>query len=75
MNAIRLTYATELIDQIYANGDEDVTIEVALNNALGHENGTKGLDSIIEKNPKFSASTTRSQVSHHRYPRCRCGSC
>lgn len=62
MNAIRLTYATEMIDQIYDNGREDITIETALINALGRENGTQVLDSIIKNNPAFSPTTTRLEV-------------
>ncbi|GAB1312630.1 Putative beta--galactanase [Madurella fahalii] len=62
MNAIRLTYAIEMIDQIYDNGDRDVTIEVALTSALGHENGSKILERVIQNNPSFSSTTTRLQV-------------
>lgn len=62
MNAIRLTYAIEMIDQIYENGDKDVTIESALVNALGQENGTDILGMIIKNNPSLSSTTTRLQV-------------
>lgn len=62
MNAIRLTYAIELIDQIYDNGGVDVSIETALTNALGSENGTAVLDEILTNNPSFTASTTRLEV-------------
>ncbi|KAB5542501.1 glycoside hydrolase superfamily [Coniochaeta sp. 2T2.1] len=62
MNAIRLTYAIEMIDQIYSNGGKDVPISTALTKALGATNGAKVLAQIIAKNPQFSASTTRLQV-------------
>jgi hypothetical protein len=64
MNAIRLTYAIEMIDQIYENGDKDVTIETALVNALGKANGTDILERIIKNNPSLSSTTTRLQVRH-----------
>ena len=38
-NFIRLTYAIEMVDQIYEREGEDVGIEVAMINALGYENG------------------------------------
>lgn len=61
MNAVRLTYAIQMIDEIYDNGGKDVTIEKALSQALG-ANGPKVLAQIIKNNPSFSASTTRLQV-------------
>lgn len=62
MNAIRLTYAIEMVDQIYANGGKDVAISTALTKALGATNGPKVLAQIVAKNPQFSAETTRLQV-------------
>ena len=62
MNAIRLTYAIEMIDQIYTNGGNDIPISTALTKALGATNGPKVLAQIIAKNPQFTASTTRLQV-------------
>lgn len=62
MNAIRLTYAIEMIDQIYANGGKDVAISTALTRALGATNGPKVLAQIVAKNPQFGAETTRLQV-------------
>lgn len=67
MNAIRLTYAIEMIDQIYGNGGADVPIQTALTKALGSANGNKVYGQITAKNPQFNASTTRLQVS--RSPR------
>jgi hypothetical protein len=62
MNAIRLTYAIEMIDQIYENGGKDIPISTALTEALGATNGTKVLNEILTQNPQFTASTTRLQV-------------
>ncbi|KAL1839260.1 hypothetical protein VTJ49DRAFT_1697 [Mycothermus thermophilus] len=62
MNAVRLTYATEMVDQYFDNGEKDVTIETALVAALGKENGTKVLERILDNNPEFKATTTRLQV-------------
>lgn len=61
MNVIRLTYAIEMIDDIYEGGD--VSLEDATQIALGAENGTKVLNEILAANPAFSANTTRLQVS------------
>ncbi|KAI0010678.1 glycoside hydrolase family 5 protein [Xylariaceae sp. FL0662B] len=62
MNAIRLTYAIELVDQYYDNGEKDVTIQKAFTDALGQENGTEVYNKVIANNPSFSARTTRLQV-------------
>lgn len=62
MNSIRLTYAIEMIDQIYANNDKDIQIDTALTKALGATNGPKILAKILANNPQFSASTTRLEV-------------
>lgn len=62
MNSVRLTYAIELIDQIYENGGVDIPIGTAFINALGSENGTKVLNQVMDKNPSFTPYTTRLQV-------------
>lgn len=62
-NSVRLTYAIEMIDQIYENGETDITIQRALTDALGQEHGTTVYNSIIENNPSFNDETTRLQVS------------
>ncbi|KAH8162051.1 hypothetical protein CIB48_g6195 [Xylaria polymorpha] len=62
MNAIRLTYATELIDQYYDNGEQDVTMQKAFIDALGQEAGMAIYDKVVANNPSFSAETTRLQV-------------
>jgi len=61
-NSIRLTFAIELIDQIFENGGQDVPISTAFVNALGQENGTKIFNQVLANNPSFSKVTTRLQV-------------
>jgi hypothetical protein len=61
MNVIRLTYAIEMIDDIYAGGDN--TMKTSFINALGTENGTTIFNEVVKHNPQFSASTTRLEVS------------
>lgn len=61
MNAIRLTYAIEMIDDIYSN-NANSSLQGTLINALGQDNGTKVLDQIVQKNPDFTANTTRLEV-------------
>ncbi|KAH8673450.1 glycoside hydrolase family 5 protein [Xylariales sp. PMI_506] len=62
LNVIRLTYAIELIDQIYENGGVDVPIETAFIEALGQENGTTVFNEVLKQNPSFTAQTTRLEV-------------
>ncbi|KAK8066258.1 beta-1-6-galactanase [Apiospora hydei] len=62
MNAIRLTFAIELIDQIYANDGVDVPLSTAFTEALGAEDGTIILDQVLANNPSFTESTTRLEV-------------
>ncbi|KAK3385964.1 glycoside hydrolase superfamily [Podospora didyma] len=62
MNAIRLTFAIQMVDEIYANSGKDITLEKAFVQALGQANGIKILNQVIAKNPIFNASTTRLQV-------------
>ena len=62
MNAIRLTYAIQMIDEIYANGGEDVTVQAAFTQALGETDGPARFAEFLEKNPSFDESTTRLQV-------------
>jgi hypothetical protein len=63
MNVIRLTYAIEMIDQIYENSGNDIPIQAAFINALGQENGTAVYRKVIANNPSFGSATTRLQVS------------
>jgi hypothetical protein len=61
MNAIRLTFAIEMIDDIKDNGG-DVRLSAAFNKALGTTNGPVVYNKVLQNNPQFSASTTRVQV-------------
>ncbi|EGO56002.1 hypothetical protein NEUTE1DRAFT_148368 [Neurospora tetrasperma FGSC 2508] len=62
MNAIRLTFAIQMVDEIYSNGAKDITLQKAFTQALGSTNGPKLLNQVLAKNPQFTASTTRLQV-------------
>lgn len=62
MNVIRLTYAIEMIDDYYANGQVDVPILTSFTNALGTTNGNAIFQKVIKNNPTFTTSTTRMQV-------------
>lgn len=67
MNSIRLTYATEMVDQIYDNDMVDVSIRKSFVDALGRENGTAVFNRVIENNPSFHSNTTRLEVSGVSY--------
>lgn len=60
-NAVRLTFAIEMVDDILDNGG-DVTLKDTLTKALGEANGTIILQKILANNPQFTAETTRLQV-------------
>jgi hypothetical protein len=62
-NAVRLTFAIEMVDDILDNGG-DVTLNDTLTTALGQTNGTKILRQILANNPQFTAETTRLQVHY-----------
>lgn len=62
MNIVRLSFATEMIDDIYALG-QDTDIKTSFIKVLGQENGTAVLENVLKHNPQFSASTTRLEVS------------
>ncbi|RDW87893.1 putative beta-galactanase protein [Coleophoma crateriformis] len=62
MNVIRLTYATQMIDEIYDNGGEGIPIATALVSALGQENGTSIFQRILANNPTFSENITHLEV-------------
>lgn len=62
-NAVRLTFAIEMVDDILDNGG-DVTLNDTLTTALGQTNGTKILGQILANNPQFTAETTRLQVHY-----------
>jgi hypothetical protein len=62
MNVVRLTYAIEMVDQIYKNNGEDVDLQTAFTQGLGQENGTAILADVLSNNPQFTASTKRLEV-------------
>ena len=62
MNAIRLTYAIQMVDQYYSNGNKDTTVQQSFTNALGSTNGPKVYAKFLAANPSFNASTTRLDV-------------
>lgn len=61
LNSVRLTFATEMIDDIYSKSPNQ-TLEHSVLNALGKANGTVVLAQILEKNPEFTKDTTRLEV-------------
>ncbi|CAI6332908.1 unnamed protein product [Periconia digitata] len=61
LNSVRLTYATEMIDDVYSNSPNQ-TLEKSVLNALGAENGTVVLGQILDNNPEFTKETTRLEV-------------
>jgi hypothetical protein len=61
MNVIRLTFAIEMIDDVFDNGG-DKTVLAAFQKALGTANGSKVFNQVVAKNPSFSSTTTRLQV-------------
>ena len=60
-NSIRLTFAIEMIDQMYANNGSDLPFSTSVNQALG-QNASTVLDAILKNNPTFTANTTRLEV-------------
>lgn len=72
MNVIRLTYAIEMIDQIYENDGVDVPISQAFVEALGEANGTSVYNEVLSANPDFSPNITRLEVSQRMM--CQLGS-
>lgn len=61
LNSVRMTFAIEMIDDIYSNSPNQ-TLEKSVINALGKDNGTVVLKQILEKNPEFTNQTTRLEV-------------
>ncbi|KAK8022258.1 hypothetical protein PG993_013025 [Apiospora rasikravindrae] len=60
MNAVRLTFAIEMIDQIT---HKDIPISKAFTDALGQENGTAVLQKVLKNHQGlFDENTTRLQV-------------
>lgn len=63
MNVIRLTFAIEMVDEIYSNDGEDIDLRTAFVSGLGAENGTAKLADVLANNPQFTEQTTRLEVS------------
>ncbi|CAG8977272.1 hypothetical protein HYALB_00010892 [Hymenoscyphus albidus] len=61
MNAIRLTFATEMIDQHFDKGKDTPLLE-SFQAALGPDNGQAVFDKVLANNPTFTPETTRLQV-------------
>lgn len=61
LNSVRLTYATQMIDEIYSKGS-DTSLEVSFKSGLGDEYGAQILQKVLSYNPEFTANTTRLQV-------------
>lgn len=61
MNVIRLTFAIEMIDDVYRSGD--VTLQKAFDIALGADNGSIVYREVLKHNPRFNDKTTRVDVS------------
>ena len=67
MNVVRLTYATQMIDEYFENGEVDIPVLTSMTNVFGVENGTKIFGQILEKNPEFTNATTRLEVSSYSH--------
>lgn len=52
-----------MIDQIYDNGGKDVDLQTAFTKALGSQNGSAVLAKVLAKNPQFTKTTKRLEVS------------
>jgi hypothetical protein len=63
MNVIRLTFAIEMVDEIYNNDGEDIDLQTAFISGLGQDNGTAKLADVLANNPQFTEQTTRLEVS------------
>lgn len=68
-NAVRLTFAIEMVDDILDNGG-DVSLSATLVKALGDANGKTVLGKILKQNPQFTAETTRLQVRKFKQRFC-----
>lgn len=62
MNVIRLTYAIEMIDQIYENDGKDIPLLTSFTEALGTTDGTNIYNAVLANNPSFTSKTTRLEV-------------
>lgn len=62
MNTVRLTFAIQMVDEIFERNGTDVSLRETLVNALGQANGTKVLESVLKSNKDFSAEMPRLEV-------------
>ncbi|PWY97753.1 glycoside hydrolase [Testicularia cyperi] len=61
-NFVRHTYPIQMIDQIYENNGQDVSVYKALTEAMGQTNGTRIMNMISQQNPEITKDTTRLEV-------------
>jgi endoglucanase len=61
LNSVRMPFAIQMVDDYLANNPNQ-TLEKSVLNAIPGTNGTKVLNSILQKNPEFTKDTTRLQV-------------
>ncbi|KAL8641496.1 MAG: hypothetical protein Q9228_001706 [Teloschistes exilis] len=61
MNAIRLTWAVEMVDDIL-DGGHDVDIKTSFINVLGLSNGTSVYNAVMKNNPDFAPNISRLEV-------------
>ncbi|KAL8895648.1 MAG: hypothetical protein Q9207_008080 [Kuettlingeria erythrocarpa] len=59
MNVIRLTWAVQMVDDIFDLPGGDVKIRKSFNDALGERNGTIVYDAIMKNNPTLDPEITR----------------
>ncbi|KAI4171741.1 MAG: hypothetical protein LQ346_008705, partial [Caloplaca aetnensis] len=59
MNVIRLTWAVQMVDDIFDLPGGDVKIRKTFNDALGKQNGTIVYDAVMKNNPTFDPEITR----------------
>ncbi|KAF2436212.1 cellulase family protein [Tothia fuscella] len=63
MNSIRLTYATEMVDDILDRGGQgNLPLKASLIKGLGERNGSDIFQKVIRKNPSFTEKTTRLEI-------------
>ncbi|KAH0611637.1 uncharacterized protein H6S33_010902 [Morchella sextelata] len=62
MNTVRLTFAIQMVDEIYERNGTDVSLRETLVNALGQANGTRVLESVLKSNRDFWAEMPRLEV-------------
>jgi hypothetical protein len=52
-----------MIDQIFDNNGDDIDLQTAFIEALGEDDGKTVLADVLAKNPQFTASSKRLEVS------------